>query len=94
MNAGNILQGQEQQELMGQLEKWAYENNVPMQDLLAYKTLISGDMGGTTTATTESGGGGGGLGAAIGTVGGAALGAWAGNPMLGATIGGQVGGQL
>ena len=93
MNAGNILQGQEQQELMGQLEKWAYENNVPMQDLMAYKTLISGDMGGKTTSKTESSGGGG-LGAAIGTVGGAALGAWAGNPMLGAAIGGQAGGQL
>lgn len=94
MNAGNILQGQNQQEISGQLEKWAYENNVPMNELLAYKQLISGDMGGRTTSTTKSDGGGGGIGAAVGAIGGAYLGSMAGNPMMGASIGSQVGGSL
>ena len=94
MNAGNILQGQNQQEISGQLEKWAYENNVPMNELLAYKQLISGDMGGKATSTTKGGEGGGGIGAAVGAIGGAYLGSMAGNPMMGAQLGSQVGGSL
>lgn len=59
-DAGALQQNQNQAEIAGQLEKWAYENNADLNDLLAYKQLISGDMGGTnTTKSTMSGGGGG-----------------------------------
>lgn len=97
-DAGSLLQGQEQKEILGNLEKWAYENNVNLNDLLAYKELISGDMGGTnTTVSKSSGGGGSGLGAAIGSIGGAALGGFFGGPtgaMTGSQVGGRTGGLL
>jgi hypothetical protein len=96
MNAGNIMQGQSQQEIEGQKAAWDYANNQAMNGILAYKQAISGDMGGTTTQkskTTQSGGGGG-LGAAIGAIGGAYLGSMAGDPMMGASIGSKVGGSL
>lgn len=98
-DAGSLQQGQEQKEILGNLEKWAYENNVNLNDLLAYKELISGDMGGTNTTTSKSSGGGGGsgLGAAIGSIGGAALGGMFGGPagaMAGSQVGGSAGGLL
>lgn len=98
-DAGTINQTQQQNEINGQLEKWAYENNVDLNDLLAYKNLISGDMGGTNVSVTKgsSGGGGGGALSAIGTVGGAVLGGMYGGPMgasAGASIGGSIGGAM
>lgn len=94
----SLLQNQDQNEINGQLQAWAYNNNVDLNNLLAYKDLISGDMGGTTTSKT-SGGGGGGLGSALGSLGGAALGGYlsGGNIAgagLGANLGGQTGGLL
>ncbi len=98
VDAGSMLQGQEQQEINGALQKWAYENNVSLNDLLAYKELISGDMGGTNVSVTKgSGGGGGGLGSALGALGGASLGALFGGPAgasVGMNAGGRVGGLL
>ena len=96
-NAGQANQQQQQSEIQGQLDKWAYENNVNLNDLMAYKTLISGDMGGTNTTTQKSSGGGNGLLGTLGTIGGAAAGAYfsGGNPAMmsaGAQLGGSLGG--
>ena len=44
-DAGTLEQQQQQNEINGQLQKWMYENNASLNDLLAYKQLISGDMG-------------------------------------------------
>lgn len=95
-NAGALQQKQNQLEIQGQLDKWAYENNVDLNTLLAYKQLVSGDMGGVTTSKT-SGGGGGGFGSALGAIGGAALGGMfggVGGASFGSSLGGQVGGLL
>ncbi len=89
-DAGSLQQQQQQQEILGQLQKWAYENNVDLQELAAYKDLISGDMGGTSV-TKGSAGGGGGLGA-LGAIGGSVLGSFFGP--LGTAAGGQLGGLL
>lgn len=95
--AGQVQQGQDQSEIEGQLAKWAYENNASLNDLMAYQQLISGNMGGTETSKSkESGGGGSPLGA-LGTLGGAAVGAYFGGPAgakLGASVGGAAGGAL
>lgn len=98
-DAGTLQQGQDQNEINGQLQQWAYQNNVSLNDLLAYKSLISGDMGGVTTSKSESTGGGGGGGAlgAIATVGGAVVGGMYGGPAgaaAGASVGGAVGNGL
>jgi hypothetical protein len=85
-DAGALEQQQQQKEIQGQLDKWAYENNVDANTLLAYKQLISGDMGGTTFSKTKSPGGGSGLGSALGAVGGFALG-----NMVAPGVGGMVG---
>lgn len=98
--AGAIQQGQDQAEIAGQLEKWAYENNVPLNDLLAYQSLISGSMGGTvnssgvstTNSKTKESGGGSSPWGALGTLGGAALGGLFGGP-AGAQFGAQLGGS-
>lgn len=97
-DSGALQQGQNQQEISGALQKWAYENNVDVNDLLAYQQLISGDMGGTnTTVSKGSGGSGGGWGTALGSLGGAGLGFMVGGPagaMAGSQVGGGVGGLL
>jgi len=81
--AGSLEQHQEQKELLGQLDKWAYENNISANDLAMYKQLISGDMGGVATSTGEGGGGGGGalggFGSAIGSIGGSLLSSFLGS---------------
>lgn len=78
LGAGTAQQQQQQNEINGQLERWAYQNNVSLNDLTAYKALISGDMGGSSSGSTQSsGGGGGGLGA-LGAFGGSALGSYLG----------------
>lgn len=95
-DAGQQEQQQQQNEINGQLQKWMYENNASLNDLLAYKQLISGDMGGTGTTKTQGGGGSGGLGA-IATVGGGILGGMFGGPAgaaAGASAGGAIGGSL
>ncbi|UMO76448.1 hypothetical protein DNAM_200 [Pseudomonas phage BroderSalsa] len=98
-DTGALQQGQNQAEIQGQLDKWAYDNNVNLNDLLAYKNLISGDMGGTnTTNTTQKGGGGGGGGlGALGSMGGAAIGGYfggGGGAAAGQGIGSQIGGLM
>lgn len=104
LNSGNtmqydaeaIKQGQAQQEILGQLQKWAYENNVDVNDLSAYKALISGDMGGVnvTNSVTKGGGGGSSPWGAIGTIGGAIAGSFVGMPQVGAAIGGGIGSRI
>lgn len=90
-DAGNVQQQQEQAQIEGQLKKWAYENNVDLNDLLAYKQLISGDMGGRGTSTNSGGQSGAGGWGAVATVGGAVLGGMVGGP-AGAVAGSQLGG--
>lgn len=85
-DAEALQQNQNQKEIAGQLEKWAYENNVDLNNLLAYKQLVSGDMGGTVKSTTEGGGGGSGFGGMLSSIGGQFAGAYAGN--MGASMGG------
>lgn len=109
LNSGNItdynanakLQSQEQSEKQGQLEAWAYKNNVSLNDLAAYQQLISGDMGGVnttkTTSTSTAPKTGGGALQTIGTVGGAVLGGMFGGPagaMAGSAAGGAIGGAM
>lgn len=78
-NAGTLNQQQQQNEINGQLEAWAYENNVNLNDLMAYKNLISGNMGGSSSgSSTASVKGGNGALTALGTVGGSALGSYLG----------------
>lgn len=97
-DAGALQQGQDQQEIMGQLQKWAYENNVEMNDLAAYKALISGDMGGRNTTTTSGGGGGGGglgsLGSLAGMVAGNMIMPGVGGMLMGSAMGGAAGSML
>lgn len=90
-DAGTLEQQQQQNEINGQLQKWMYENNASLNDLLAYQQLISGDMGGTgnTTTTTTGGGGGSGWGT-VASLGGAVLGGMVGGP-AGAMAGAQLG---
>jgi hypothetical protein len=93
-NAGQLEQTQQQNEIQGMLDKWAYENNVDVNTLSAYKNLISGDMGGTITGqstTKSSGGGGSSPWGAIGAIGGAVLGSFVGMPTLGASLGSMAG---
>lgn len=93
-DAGQLQQTQDQNEINGALQKWAYENNADLNDLLAYQQLISGDMGGTTkTVQKGSGGGGGGALGAIGTIGGAVVGSMIA-PGVGTAVGASAGGAL
>lgn len=95
-DAGQLQQQQNQSEIAGQLQKWAYENNVGLNDLIAYQQLVSGNMGGTETSKSSGGGGSSALGT-IGTVGGAVVGGFFGGPAgaaAGASVGGAVGNGL
>lgn len=75
-DANSLLQNQQQNEIQGQLQKWAYENNVDLNNLLAYQQLVSGDMGGKTEGEGGSGGSGG-MGM-LASFGGSALGSFMG----------------
>lgn len=79
LGAGTAQQQQAQNEINGQLERWAYENNVSLNDLTAYKALISGDMGGSSKGSSQGtgAGGSGGMGA-LASFGGSALGSYMG----------------
>ena len=96
-DAGSLQQQQDQNEINGQLQRWAYENNASLNDLLAYQQLISGDYGGTTSSVTKGGKSGGGALATIGTIGGAVVGGFFGGPAgaaAGASVGGAAGNAL
>ena len=64
-NLGNLTAGleytaggeqrAEQSRLDDLFAKWEYESGVGLQDLMAYKGLISGDMGGTQTGKAKGG---------------------------------------
>lgn len=91
-DAGKIQQSQNQAEIQGELEAWAYENNVSLNDLISYKNLITGDMGGTVTGKQTQKGGeqGGNAWSTVATVGGGLIGAYFGGPM-GAAAGASAG---
>ncbi|ARB31573.1 hypothetical protein B5P22_31190 [Pseudomonas tolaasii] len=96
--SGSLQQQQNQNEINGALQKWAYENNASLNDLLAYQQLISGDMGGVNTSNSKSSGGasGGGAGAGIGSIAGGIAGSFFGpmGTMAGSYLGGQLGGAV
>lgn len=95
--AGSLEQKAQQDQINGQLQKWAYENNASLNDLLAYQQMISGDMGGTNVTNSKGpkaeGGGGG---AAIGSIAGGIAGSFFGpmGTMAGSYLGGAVGGAV
>lgn len=96
-DTGSIQQQQDQSEINGQLQRWAYENNVSLNDLLAYQQLVSGNMGGTETNKSKGGGGGSSTLGTIGTIGGAVVGGFFGGPAgaaAGATVGGAAGNAI
>ena len=95
-DAGQLQQQQDQNEINGQLQQWAYENNASLNDLLAYQQLISGDYGGTTSSVGKSPKSGGGALGAIGTIGGAVVGSFFGpaGTAAGASAGGAIGNSL
>jgi len=96
-DAGNLQQQQNQQQISADMQKWAYENNVSLNDLLAYQQLVSGNMGGTQTSESSGGGGGNSTLGTIGMVGGAVVGGFYGGPAgaaAGASAGGAVGNGL
>lgn len=95
-DAGKLQQDQNQNDINGQLQQWAYKNNASLNDLLAYQQLISGNMGGSETSKSTGGGGSGALGS-IATIGGAVVGGIYGGPAgaaAGASVGGAVGNGL
>lgn len=91
-DAGALQQQQDQSEIQGELDRWAYENNVDLNTLNAYKQLISGDMGGVNTTTSKTQESGGGLGSVLGTIGGSALGGMFGG--IGSKVGSGLGSKL
>lgn len=64
-NLGSITQGleygvggeqrAEQARLDDLFAKWEYESGVSLQELAAYKNLVSGDMGGTSKGKAKGG---------------------------------------
>lgn len=91
-NAGQLEQTQQQNEIAGQLQKWSYENNVSLDDLRAYQSLISGDMGGTVSgkSTTNSSTPSASPWGTVGAIGGAVLGSFIA-PGVGTAMGAQLG---
>lgn len=95
--SGQLQQTQAQNEIQGMLDKWAYENNIDTDTLNAYKSLISGDMGGTVTgqSTTKSKQSGGSALGALGSLAGTALGAYfGGGTPIGAGLGSRLGSMV
>lgn len=95
-NAGGLQQKQDQAEIDGDLQKWMYENNVSANDLMAYKQMIGGDMGGASYSKGAAPKGQSALGT-IGTVAGGVVGGIYGGPMgaaAGASAGGAVGNSI
>lgn len=89
-DAGALKQKQEQAEIQGKLEKWAYENNVPAEELKLYMQAVNGAPSAGGTTTTTGGGPSKAQGALAGAAGGASAGFMVGGPM-GAGIGAGVG---
>lgn len=92
-NIGSQFQGMDQAQLTDKFQRDLAMQQLPYQELQAFKGLIGGDYGGTTTSTTPTAGLGGSLLGAAGTIGGMALGGPLG-AMAGGSIGGSVGGQV
>ena len=96
-DAGSLQQQQDQNEINGRLQEWAYNNNADLNDLLAYQQLVSGNYGGTTTGTSKGAKGGSSALGTIGTIGGAVVGGFFGGPAgaaAGASVGGAAGNSL
>lgn len=89
-DAGALKQKQQQAEIQGQLEKWAYENNVDAEELKLYMQAVNGSGSAGSTTTTSGGGPSKGQSALAGAAGGASAGFMVGGPM-GAGIGAGVG---
>lgn len=94
LQAGQITQGQAQQMINAEQDRWNFQQQAPWQALGQYSNVVHGMPGGYGTQTQEGGGGGGGLLGALGgastaaglgqTLGAASLGPWAaGGALLG-----------
>jgi hypothetical protein len=90
-DAGALLQRQQQAEIQGQLEKWAYENNVDAEELKLYMQAVNGAPVAGGTTTTSGGGPSKAQGALAGAASGAATGFMVGGGPMGAVIGGGIG---
>jgi len=84
-NVGGAYQQQSQAELSDLYNRRLAQQQLPMAELQAYQSLISGDMGGTTRTTTPTAG----MGGAIASIGLGLAGSAFGGP-----VGGMIGGQL
>jgi len=72
-DAAGAEQDQAQQELNGQLQAWAYHNNIPLQNLQAFQGLVSSVKPDETKATGKAPSGGG-LGSMMGSYAGSKMG--------------------
>lgn len=89
-DAGTLRQKQQQAEIQGQLEKWAYENNVPAEELKLYMQAVQGTQSAGGTTTTSGGGPSKGQSAASGAMAGAAAGSMVA-PGIGTAVGAGIG---
>lgn len=94
-DTGTLKQKQQQAEIQGQLEKWAYENNVDAEELKLYMQAVQGAPSAGGTSTTSAAGPSKAQGAIAGGLSGAASGAMVGSvvPGIGTAVG-AVGGGL
>lgn len=88
-DAGALQQKQNQAEIVGQLEKWAYENNVPAEELKLYMAAVQGTPMAGSSTTTSGGGPSKGQSALSGAAAGATIGSVV--PGIGTAIGAGVG---
>lgn len=88
-DAGALQQRQNQAEIQGRLEKWAYENNVDAEELKLYMAAVQGTPMAGGTTTTSGGGPSKGQaalsGAAAGAMAGSTFGPW--GTAIGAGVG-------
>lgn len=89
-DAGTLLQKQQQAEIQGRLEKWAYENNVDAEELKLYMQAVQGTPSAGGTTTTSGGGPSKGQSAMSGAMAGAAAGSMVA-PGIGTAVGAGIG---
>ena len=55
-SAGSVLQGQEQAEIGGEMDRYGYNRDIPWDENMAFMNMLQGGSGGTTTTSGGSGG--------------------------------------
>jgi hypothetical protein len=89
---GAEKQNYAQQLIDNMMQKWNYEQNLPMMMLQNYSNLVGGNYGGTSYGTVPTGRSGGATGALGGAMSGAALGSLV--PGIGTAVGAGIGGLI